>query len=126
MDIVGNIVLRQVTRDTAKQLSERFGRINQEEESVSINIRTRKIATLTAEGVNAASVTAMQQALADACTASDLIAPAQGLILAEDDTALTATQSLLTAASVLYDAVYVPGGTNSVAALEAQPDAIHF
>jgi catalase len=26
----------------------------------------------------------------------------------------------------LYDAVYVPGGTNSVATLEAEADAIHF
>ena len=30
----------------------------------------------------------------------------------------------LTAASVFYDAV--PGGTNSVATVEAEPDAVHF
>jgi catalase len=33
---------------------------------------------------------------------------------------------LLTAASVLYDGVYVPGGTNSVATIEADADAVHF
>lgn len=37
MNIVGNIVCGQVTGDTAKQLSERFGKINQVKESVSIN-----------------------------------------------------------------------------------------
>jgi len=37
MNIVGNIVFGQVTGDTAKQLSERFGKINQQKESVSIN-----------------------------------------------------------------------------------------
>jgi hypothetical protein len=37
LNIVGNIVFGQVTGDTAKQLSERFGKINQEKESVSIN-----------------------------------------------------------------------------------------
>jgi len=37
MNIVGNIVFGQVTGDTAKQLSERFGKINQIKESVSIN-----------------------------------------------------------------------------------------
>lgn len=37
MNIVGNIVCGQVTGDTAKQLSERFGKINQIKESVSIN-----------------------------------------------------------------------------------------
>jgi hypothetical protein len=37
MNIVGNIICGQVTGDTAKQLSERFGKINQVKESVSIN-----------------------------------------------------------------------------------------
>jgi len=37
MNIVGNIICGQVTGDTAKQLSERFGKINQLKESVSIN-----------------------------------------------------------------------------------------
>jgi len=37
MNIVGNIVSGQVTGDTAKQLSERFGKINQVKESLSIN-----------------------------------------------------------------------------------------
>ncbi|PWK77265.1 YWFCY motif protein [Mucilaginibacter oryzae] len=37
MNIVGNIIFGQVTGDTAKQLSERFGKINQQKESVSIN-----------------------------------------------------------------------------------------
>jgi hypothetical protein len=37
MNIVGNIVCGQVTGDTAKQLSERFGKINQIKENVSIN-----------------------------------------------------------------------------------------
>jgi hypothetical protein len=37
MNIVGNIICGQVTGDTAKQLSERFGKINQVKESLSIN-----------------------------------------------------------------------------------------
>lgn len=37
MNIVGNIICGQVTGDTAKQLAERFGKINQVKESVSIN-----------------------------------------------------------------------------------------
>ena len=34
--------------------------------------------------------------------------------------------SLLTASSVLFDAVYVPGGAESVAALSAERDAVEF
>ncbi|MBL4674607.1 MAG: YWFCY domain-containing protein [Mucilaginibacter sp.] len=37
MNIVGNIICGQVTGDTAKQLSERIGKINQQKESISIN-----------------------------------------------------------------------------------------
>ena len=37
MNIVGNIISGQVTGDTAKQLSERFGKIMQDRESLSIN-----------------------------------------------------------------------------------------
>lgn len=37
MNIVGNVVSGQVTGDTAKQLSERFGKIMQDRESISIN-----------------------------------------------------------------------------------------
>jgi hypothetical protein len=37
MNIVGNIISGQVSGDTAKQLSERFGKIMQDRESVSIN-----------------------------------------------------------------------------------------
>ncbi|KDN54692.1 conjugal transfer protein MobC [Flavobacterium seoulense] len=37
MNITGNIISGQVTGDTAKQLSERFGKIMQDRESVSIN-----------------------------------------------------------------------------------------
>lgn len=33
---------------------------------------------------------------------------------------------MLTSASVFYDAVYVPGETNSAATLEEEPDAVNF
>ena len=37
MNIVGNIISGQVSGDTAKQLSERFGKIMQDRESIAIN-----------------------------------------------------------------------------------------
>lgn len=37
MNIPGNVICGQVTGDMAKQLSERFGKINQQKESISIN-----------------------------------------------------------------------------------------
>ena len=43
VNIVGNIVSGQVTGDTAKQLSERFGKIMQDRESLSINSQDTSI-----------------------------------------------------------------------------------
>lgn len=47
MNIVGNIICGQVTGDTAKQLSERFGKINQQKESVSINSQDTSVSRST-------------------------------------------------------------------------------
>jgi len=90
------------------------------------SIQTRKVAILAAGGVDATSVNAVKKALAAAGAAADVVAPQLGVIVAEDDTEINVDKTFMNTASVFYDAVYVPGGTNSVASLEAEPDAIHF
>jgi catalase len=90
------------------------------------SIATRKVAFLAADGVNAASLNAMKKALTDQGAVVELIAPKLGTISADNDAEILVDKSLLTAASVLYDAVYIPGGTNSVGTLAGEPDAIHF
>ncbi len=47
MNIVGNIISGQVTGDTAKQLSERFGKIMQERQSVTINSQDTSVSRST-------------------------------------------------------------------------------
>jgi len=47
MNIVGNIVSGQVTGDTAKQLSERFGKIMQERNSITINSQDTSVSKST-------------------------------------------------------------------------------
>jgi catalase len=49
-----------------------------------------------------------------------------GKVISDNKVELEIPKSFLTTASVLYDAVYVPGGANSVAALVAEPEAINF
>lgn len=94
--------------------------------TVKASIQTRLIAILVADGVNADSVSAMQAALRAEGAMVDIIAPRLGTVTAANNDLITVNQSFLTAASVFYDAVYVPGGTNSVATLEGSPDPIHF
>jgi catalase len=90
------------------------------------SIRTRNIAILAADGVDEGALTIMQNALQSEGAMTDVIAPKLGTITAENNAVIKVNQSLLTAASVMYDAVYVPGGTNSVATLAGEPDAVHF
>jgi catalase len=95
-------------------------------DTIKDSIKTRVIAFLVADGVNAHSVIAVQDALKDQGAMVDIIAPHLGTVSGAKDEIIPINQSFLTAASVLYDAVYVPGGTNSVATLEANADAVHF
>jgi catalase len=94
--------------------------------TVMDSIKTRKVAILVADGVNTDSVTTMQTALQSYGAVPSIIAPKLGTVIGEDNTVIQVNESLFTTASVLYDAVYIPGGINSVATLEADPDAVHF
>lgn len=94
--------------------------------TVKGNIKTRKIAILAAEGVDEASLMGVKNALIAEGAVPEVIAPRLGILLAENDAEIMVDKSLLTVASVLYDAVYVPAGENSVASIAASPDAIHF
>ena len=90
------------------------------------SIRTRKVAVLAADGVDSAALAAMKKALEGEGAQAKIIAPRLGFLKGTDGKEIKIDFSLLTAASVLFDAVYVPGGERSVAALKAEADAIHF
>jgi catalase len=94
--------------------------------TIKDNIRTRQVAILAADGVDDNSLNSMKSALLAAGAVVEIIAPCQNYIISAGDAQIPVDKSFLTTASVFYDAVYVPGGTNSVATLEACPDAIHF
>lgn len=91
------------------------------------SIRTRKIAILACDGVDSESLHFVMNALKAEGALCEVIAPKLGdIAAAEGDEMIPVDKSFLTTASVLYDAVYVPGGINSVATLEADADAVHF
>ncbi|HUR67583.1 MAG TPA: catalase [Chitinophagaceae bacterium] len=90
------------------------------------SVQTRKIAFLAADGVSSDSLNSIRDLFTEQGAVVEIIAPLHSYIIADDDTQIPVQHSLLTAASVFYDAVYVPSGINSVATLEAHPDAIHF
>lgn len=94
--------------------------------TIKNSIRSRQIAILIADGVDETSVTKMKMALTAESAMVKLVAPKLGLIKGTGGGVLKADQTFLTAASVLFDAVYVPGGAKSVAALLDEQDPVHF
>ncbi len=89
-------------------------------------IKTRKIAFLVADGFDDASVLDMKKALMTAGALPVTVAPRLGVLTGAGGEEGKADFSFLTASSVLFDAVYVPGGDASVAALKAEPEASNF
>ncbi len=90
------------------------------------SIATRKIAILAADGVDGNSLQQMKKALTDAGAVVEIIAPKLGKIKDAKGAAIKVDKNLRTVASVLYDAVFVPGGKASGDALSREADALHF
>ncbi|HEY1179802.1 MAG TPA: DJ-1/PfpI family protein, partial [Phytomonospora sp.] len=89
-------------------------------------IATRKVAVLVADGVDAAAVEAVTAALTARGAQPEILAALDGTVATADGGSLPVTRSMTTMASVLYDAVVVPGGEASADAVAADGFARHF
>ena len=90
------------------------------------SIKSRKVAILAADGVNGSELMAVKQALEAAGARPIVVSKLGGMIKSADGKSIPVEQTFLTTASVLFDAVYLPGGAKSVATLKAQGDAVQF
>lgn len=94
--------------------------------TVKNTIKSRQIAILAADGVDGNALNKMKAALEAQGAKTKVIAPHGGVLKNAKGADINVDMSFLTAASVLFDAVFIPGGEKSVAALINEPDAIHF
>jgi catalase len=94
--------------------------------TVKDTVATRKVAILAADGVDTASLRQVKEALERGGASGKIVAPHLGVLHGEDGDELPIDFSLLTGSSVLFDAVYVPGGAGSIATLSQDRDAVEF
>jgi catalase len=94
--------------------------------TVKDTIKTRLIAILAADGVDEASMNSMKISLEKAGARIKIIAPHLGNIISSGGKPVKVDQSLLIAASVLFDAVYIPDGVKSASSLKENPNAVTF
>ncbi|HZK81316.1 MAG TPA: DJ-1/PfpI family protein, partial [Humisphaera sp.] len=89
-------------------------------------IKGRKIAILAADGVDAKQVAQIKAALTAEGAMAEVIARFAGTIKGEGGQSVSVDKAAPNAPSVVYDAVFIPGGHASVAALKASPLAVDF
>lgn len=94
--------------------------------TVKDTIKTRQIAFLVADGFDANDVKTMKDALEKQGAMTKIIALKSKSVVSADGKEIKVDHALRTVASVLFDAVYVPGGEKSIAALTDEPDAVEF
>ncbi|MBL8840852.1 MAG: catalase [Planctomycetes bacterium] len=90
------------------------------------SIRTRKIAALVTAGVRSDELDLVTTALCGAGAHVEVIGEALGLVRSAEGQPVEIDHTFATAASVFYDAIYVPGGAASVERLVALAPALRF
>lgn len=90
-----------------------------------MDIKTRRIALLAADGVSGAALLQLKNVLTEAGANCKVIAPKQGFISSDNGELVKVDESFLITSSVLYDAVFVAGHSNT-AMLTGCKDAVHF
>ncbi len=94
--------------------------------TVKDTIKTRQIAFLVADGFDGGDVKRMKNALENQGAKAKIIGMKSKAVKDADGNEMKVDHALRTVASVLFDAVYVPGGEKSVASLSENADAIEF
>jgi len=91
-----------------------------------MSAKTRKVAILAADGFDYEDLSQTVKLLREAGVHCKVISKHQGPIQSADGRTWEVDENYLTTSSVMYDAVYVPGGQGSADTLKTQGDAIHF
>ncbi|QCS42957.1 catalase [Natrinema versiforme] len=101
-------------------------RLSIEERRDADSIETRKIAVLVDDGYDGEALETVTSTLEDEGARVNIVSKTLGDKESESGDSIAADESHATAESVLFDAVFVPGGEDSVDALLEQGDAKHF
>jgi catalase len=86
----------------------------------------RMVAILVADGIKGADVKVLKDSLMQASVTSKVVGPRSGMIETTDGVQVEVDMNFSTTASVVFDAVFVPGGMQGIQTLKHKGDAIHF
>ncbi|WP_141733545.1 catalase [Oligoflexus tunisiensis] len=89
-------------------------------------IATLKVAVLVGNGFDGAAYSALASALAEHKAEARIVGTHLGIMVNNKGEEINADYNFATASSVLFDAVFVPGGEDSIRVLQDEPRALHF
>ena len=90
------------------------------------SIATRQIAVLVADGFSMSQFKTVKDALEKEGAMIKLIAPHGGTVTCDEDMEHQVDAAIMTTESVLFDAIYIPGGKSSIDGLSAQSKFTKF
>ncbi|MCU1753566.1 catalase HPII [Pseudomonas helleri] len=90
------------------------------------NIKTRKVAVLAANGVEGKAIEALKKALTAQGAHAKLLGPTSAPVKTAEGKLLNVDGSMEGLPSVAFDAVFVPGGAESIKALSGDGVALHY
>ncbi len=96
------------------------------QENTVMSPKTRKVAILAENGFGFDEVTQVMNSLSEAGVHSQIISKNFGMLTSKDGRQMEVSKNYTTAGSIMFDAVYVPGGRQSIDAIMAQGDSLHF
>ncbi|MDB5273021.1 MAG: Catalase [Chitinophagaceae bacterium] len=89
-------------------------------------LREKQVAIVAANGVDEGALFKMKSALEQKGLHTQIISTQQGAISSSAGKKIQVDQSMLAAFPINFDAVYVPGGEDSIFALQMEPIVIRF
>ncbi len=96
------------------------------ENTVKNTIKSRKVAILAADGFEHSQLMEMKSKLKDGGAKAEVVSKFDGTIKSADGQEVEVDKMFVTTGSIMYDAVFIPGGQQSIATLKMQGDALHF
>lgn len=128
-DVENKKAIKEVAKDSlprpkAKKSVDRSAALSQENLK-GTSIKGRKIAILIDEGFNYQSVKSLQELLKKEGAMAEIISRFHGKIKSDSGDTLETDKSYVTTGSIMYDAVFIPGGKH-IDALKKQGAVLHF
>ncbi|CAN5116134.1 hypothetical protein BH23BAC1_BH23BAC1_14110 [soil metagenome] len=103
---------------TAGKTVEDSPALSQERTKKNDSIKSRRVAILVEEGYNHQDVMEVKQALKEKGAHAKIISMFKGMVKSTDSQEIEVDKSHVTTGSIMFDAVFVPGGKESVEAMK--------